>query len=53
MADNNVQILGPVPAHYAEVVTDDALEFVAELHRNFETARRRLMSARARRQARD
>ena len=51
MADSNVQILGPVPAHYAEVVTDDALEFVAELHRNFETTRRRLMDARKRRQA--
>ena len=51
MADSNVQILGPVPAHYAEVVTDDALEFVAELHRNFETPRRRLIDARKRRQA--
>ena len=51
MADNNVQILGPVPAHYAEVVTDDALGFVAELHRNFETTRRRLIDARNRRQA--
>ncbi len=51
MADSNVQILGPVPAHYAEVVTDDALGFVAELHRNFETTRRRLMDARKRRQA--
>ena len=51
MADNNLQILGPVPARYAEVVSDDALAFVAELHRNFETTRRRLMVARARRQA--
>ena len=51
MADNNVQILGPVPSQYAEVVTDDALEFVAELHRNFETTRRRLMVSRRRRQA--
>ena len=51
MADNNVQILGPVPTQYAGVLTDDALEFVAELHRNFETTRRRLMQARARRQA--
>ena len=51
MADSNIQILGPVPAQYAEVVTDDALEFVAELHRNFETTRRRLMDARARKQA--
>ena len=51
MADNNVQILGPVPAQYVEVVTDDALGFVAQLHRNFETTRRRLMDARKRRQA--
>ncbi len=48
---NSVQIIGSVPAQYAEVVADDALEFVAELHRNFETTRRRLMQARARRQA--
>ncbi len=51
MADNNVQIIGPVPARYAEVVSEDALGFVAELHRKFETTRRRLMQARARRQA--
>ena len=51
MAENNVQVLGPVPAQYAEVVSNDALEFVAELHRNFETTRRRLMVARQRRQA--
>ena len=51
MADNKVQIIGPVPARYAEVVSEDALGFVAELHRKFETTRRRLMQARARRQA--
>ncbi|MCY3708016.1 MAG: hypothetical protein OXG26_03900, partial [Caldilineaceae bacterium] len=50
MADSKVQILGPVPAQHAEVVTDDALGFVAELHRHFETTRRRLMDARKRRQ---
>ena len=51
MPTDSIQILGPVPAQYAEILTDDALEFVAELHRNFETPRRRLMDARARRQA--
>lgn len=50
MPSDSIQILGPVPAQYAEIVTDDALGFVAELHRNFETTRRRLMTARARRQ---
>ncbi len=50
-ANNSIQILGPVPAQYADVVTGDALGFVAELHRNFETARRRLMQARVQRQA--
>ena len=50
MADNNIQILGPVPGPYSELLNPDALEFVAELHRNFETTRRRLMQARARRQ---
>ena len=51
MADSNVQILGPVPDQYAEIVSDDALAFVAELHRKFETDRRRLLATRTRRQA--
>ena len=49
--EHSVQIIGPVPAAYAEVVSHDALGFVAELHRNFETTRRRLLQARTRRQA--
>ena len=48
---NDIQVLGPVPAQYADLVSADALGFIAELHRNFETARRRLMAARVRRQA--
>ncbi|CAI8053520.1 Malate synthase [Geodia barretti] len=51
MASDNIQILGAVPPQYTDVLSDDALEFVAELHRNFETTRRRLMQARVRRQA--
>lgn len=52
MADNSsIQILGPVPAQYADIVSEDALAFVAELHRNFESTRRRLLDARIRRQA--
>ena len=51
MAESNVQILGPAPERYASVITPEALDFVAELHRNFETGRRRLLQARARRQA--
>ena len=49
--DSSIQILGPAPAEYADIVSDDALGFVAELHRNFEAERRRLLAARARRQA--
>ena len=51
MASDNIQILGAVPPQYTDVLSDDALEFVAELHRNFETTRQRLMQARVRRQA--
>ena len=49
--NNNVQVIGAVPSQYADIVSDAALGFVAELHRNFETTRRRLMQARMRRQA--
>ena len=51
MADPNIQLLGPVPAQYADIVADGALEFVADLHRDFERTRRRLMADRRRRQA--
>ena len=50
-SNSNIQILGPVPAQYVDIVADDAIAFVAELHRNFEPVRRQLMADRVRRQA--
>ena len=45
-----VEILGKVTSQYAEVLTPQALSFVATLARKFEGRRRELMAARARRQ---
>jgi malate synthase len=42
----------PVPEGGEGVLTDEALEFVAELHREFAPRRRELLAARAERQAR-
>ena len=46
-----VEIIGPMPAAYAEILTPQALAFVAKLARKFEGRRRELMALRARRQA--
>ena len=46
-----VEIIGPMPAAYAEILTPQALAFVAKLARKFEGRRRELMVLRARRQA--
>ena len=46
-----VEIIGPMPAAYAEILTPQALVFVAKLARKFEGRRRELMALRARRQA--
>ena len=46
-----VEILGATPTAYAEILTPQALAFVAKLARKFETRRRDLMAHRARRQA--
>ena len=45
-----VQVLDKVDPEFAEVLSSDALAFVAELAREFEPRRRDLMAARARRQ---
>jgi malate synthase len=45
-----VEIRAPLPPRYAEVLTPQALAFVAKLARKFEERRRELMAARARRQ---
>jgi malate synthase len=47
-----VEVLGPVQGRAAEVLTPDALAFVAELHRRFDGRRRELLAAREARQAR-
>ncbi len=47
-----VEILGAKVERSAEVLTEEALEFVAELHRRFDDRRRELLAARRDRQAR-
>ena len=47
-----MQISAPVSAAQAEILTPEALAFVAELHRRFEPRRRELLAARGARQAR-
>lgn len=46
-----IEVLAPVPAAYSEILTPQALAFVAKLARKFETRRRDLMAQRAVRQA--
>src|SRR4051794_23667753 len=43
---SGVEILGPVEGRFDEVLTEDAVGFVAELHRRFEPRRRELLEAR-------
>jgi len=45
------QVLGPIPPEARDLLTPKALEFVADLHREFEGTRRTLLQARAQRQA--
>src|SRR5574343_2084024 len=47
-----VQINAPIGARYEEILTTEALEFVAKLHRAFEPRRQELLKARIERQAR-
>jgi malate synthase len=46
-----VEILGPVEGRYGEILTPEAIEFLALLHRTFGSERRRLLDLRAERQA--
>jgi len=48
---DGVEITGPIPATYSEILSPQALAFVAKLARKFETRRRELMAQRAVRQA--
>ncbi len=45
-----VHVTGRMTAEYAEILTFDALSFLAKLHRSFETRRRELLERRAVRQ---
>ena len=47
-----VQINAPVSAEYATILTPEALELVAKLHRAFEPRRKELLKKRVERQAR-
>jgi malate synthase len=49
---NAATVVGPVEGRAAEILTPDALAFVAELHHRFNGDRERLLSARRERQAR-
>src|SRR5258706_9165429 len=46
-----VEVLGRITPQYADILTPQALAFLAELSRRFEPRRRELMAARAQRQA--
>ncbi len=48
----NIQITGPIEGRAVEILTPEALAFVADLHRRFDTRRRELLTARMARQAR-
>jgi malate synthase len=51
-APDGVEVLGPVEGRSAEILTDDALAFVAGLQREFGARRSELLEARAERQRR-
>jgi malate synthase len=48
----DIALTGPVEGRAAEVLTQEALAFVADLHRRFDARRRELLAAREARQAR-
>jgi malate synthase len=48
---NGIRILGPLTPAYGEILSPQALAFVAKLARKFEGRRRELLAARVRRQA--
>jgi malate synthase len=49
---HGIEILGPIEKGYEQVLTVDALVFVAELHKRFDARRRALLAARDERQSR-
>ena len=46
----NVSVSGRVPPEFAQILTPEALTFIAKLHRQFEGRRQHLLAARAERQ---
>ncbi|MDA0563985.1 malate synthase A [Streptomonospora sp. S1-112] len=49
-ATPGVEITGPMHDRFDQILTDDALALIADLHRRFEGRRQELLAARARRQ---
>jgi len=47
---DGVQVLGPMTPEYAEILTFEALSFLAKLHRSFDARRQELLGRRAERQ---
>ncbi len=47
---DGVEIIGPMPAAFSEILTSQAIAFVAKLSRKFESRRRELMDRRTQRQ---
>ncbi len=50
LRDEGIEVRGPVSDAFAEILTPDALRFVAMLHREFDARRLELLEARAKRQ---
>jgi malate synthase len=48
----SVEVIGPVEGRFAEVITPEALEFIADLHRRFNPTRVERLAARIERQKR-
>jgi malate synthase len=46
-----IEVLGKVTPEYAQILTPEALDFVAKIARKFEPRRKELMAARVARQA--
>ena len=50
--DRNYEVKGPIEERFDEILTPDALGFVADLHRRFNATRKELLARRVERQAR-
>src|SRR2546427_12510340 len=49
-SSRDISVLGRVSAEFAEILTGEALDFIANLHRHFEPRRQDLLARRAARQ---